>query len=767
MRSFLILVLFAIPFYSFSGDILYLHTDRQSYLAGETIFFKAYILSESASTNSGTNLILELTNDSGRTIQSYQFPVFTSTSVGSIDLPKSTKQGVYFLNARTNCVAEKRSIKILYVFNSQSPLSHFSSRFDLTYKILPNKIIADIDNTMFLQFFGQHGEPIGITGILMNSAGEKVLDFKTSSVGVGKFNFTPKAEEKYILSVILPNGKKETVAIPRTEKNGAVMAISNTEKGKMLNIEVSDQSAQSMRVIGMMEKDVLFDQAISISKGKYKTLIPTKQIPSGLMRILLLNSEGKVLSNICTLIVNPETFLSCKMNIAPTSSDGKSVLSLQFPDSTIGSFSISVTDYDEEPHVKQQNIYSSFLSDSESPPLSLGSMSDLTKISVIENELLDLLNSFNKPVSIVTTNGLNKESRGCATDTNYIRISGKALDIRSNKPLSKGNLEFLFIGKDSSSSVLSSQIAKDGSFKLKNLVYYDTATFKYNLEGSKTDEVKIELDSIPATISETQLNISDLQIDYSIFYDSLVATKMNNADAALRKANSHEELKEVVVTSRVSPTQRINNKYTRGMFQNSNMARLVDLVNSPPLMSGINILDYLQGRIPGLFISKLGTSYVLTSQRRTSMFYQPPIRIYLDEQETSSDFVTGIRLQDIALVKYFPPGASSLPNIGSSGVLAIYTKKGEDQISTSRLSQKFFYPGYTVFRDFADENGNTAVDLKSSTIYWNPRIFVDDFNNAFKLQFTRKSQAKRLQVVIEGFTNDGRLLHMEKLFETE
>jgi hypothetical protein len=58
------------------------------------------------------------------------------------------------------------------------------------------------------------------------------------------------------------------------------------------------------------------------------------------------------------------------------------------------------------------------------------------------------------------------------------------------------------------------------------------------------------------------------------------------------------------------------------------------------------------------------------------------VKIYLDEQQVDAEFLSDIFPKDVALVKYFQPGASmSTALAASSGTLAIYTRKGEDMFN--------------------------------------------------------------------------------------
>ena len=140
-------------------------------------------------------------------------------------------------------------------------------------------------------------------------------------------------------------------------------------------------------------------------------------------------------------------------------------------------------------------------------------------------------------------------------------------------------------------------------------------------------------------------------------------------------------LETVMVTNKMKRTiKQINDTYSTGMFNNLSMARVLDLINEPPnyMGTGISILEYIQGKIPGLMVSvSAGGRVVLKSIRRISIDASSPILIYLDEQE-AGDFINQIYPRDVALIKYWPPGTAQIPGNGGAGVLAIYTKKWSD-----------------------------------------------------------------------------------------
>lgn len=79
---------------------LYVHLDKNNYLTNESIWFKAYML-----TNAGLQnkvLFVRLTDADKKIILSYQFPMYDIRAHGDILLPDTLKQGDYYFYAFTN-----------------------------------------------------------------------------------------------------------------------------------------------------------------------------------------------------------------------------------------------------------------------------------------------------------------------------------------------------------------------------------------------------------------------------------------------------------------------------------------------------------------------------------------------------------------------------------------------------------------------------------------------------------------------------------------
>lgn len=135
-----------------------------------------------------------------------------------------------------------------------------------------------------------------------------------------------------------------------------------------------------------------------------------------------------------------------------------------------------------------------------------------------------------------------------------------------------------------------------------------------------------------------------------------------------------------------SPVTIVNDRYaSRGMFKNTVNVKMLDFINNPPAATNLPILEYLRGKFAGVYIERgMNGNYIITSGRVRTFTDDAGVKIYLDEQQIDAEFLSDIFPKDVALVKYFQPGASmSTALAASSGTLAIYTRKGEDMFNFS------------------------------------------------------------------------------------
>jgi hypothetical protein len=661
---------------------LYLHLNKQAFIAGDTIWYKAYVVSDFYPDAHSKNLFIDLLDENGKLISAQKLPILTGISWGNIALPLMLAEGWYVIRAYTTQQLGGGTESLFY-------------------------------------------EPVAV--------------------------FNPQLKQKRI------------EATPATQPVSTIeLTMQDHEKGKRYLIKAHN-SFPSEKIIleGYMYGEQVFKQNIKLYSTEISGIIPSKDLPTGLLQLKLYDGNKNMIAQTAGLINHHDFFLPVDFH-ADTFSTGakaKNVFAFQFPDSISGSFSVSITDYDREiPTTTSRNIFSDLLMHPYSSWINIPA-SDLLSdgISTKANALMTskTLPSLMRPEVSVP-------------EQDYIEIRGKATI--GNKPYKKGDLNFMVKTRDSTTSFTMASVQQDGSFTLSNLIFEDTATIFLEIGKKTPPEIFIDTNSklkLPAAGLPASIKA---ELDQSIFSENSgksIAARLyaTNADTSM---NGY--MNEVfIITKKQSPTILLNKKYTTGIFGNMSMVKLYDLVNEPPATFSGNLFDWLQGRVAGLtIIRRSGLQYELRTNRSPSLTGAPAgVQLYLNEsQQYTTDNIASIPLSQIALVKYFYPGYHSFPGAMLAPVLAVYTKQPEDiGVDQKKYLRAFTYPGYSVNNEFyaPDYSLPSSANDRRTTLYWNPDISVE--GKSFSVLFYNSDRAKSFHIVVEGFTSEGKLVHFEKILQ--
>jgi hypothetical protein len=752
---------------------IYIQSDRNSFVAGETVWFKVYLLNSLMPGSTSTNLLLDLVDESGKRISSGSLPIFGATASGSLDLPLTLVQGIYFLRVYTNTKPDKNNYfsatRILHVFNPSATTPPVAGERVCIFHPSSGNLVVGIANTVYVETCDPLGKPAITEGKILNAKGEELAVFATDANGRARFALLPGAGEEYTAHVKYADGTIQKIALPRPDETKVLLSVWEAPKARQFNVFIPEnlRDGAVMSIKGYMDENLVFEKKFTANTAQINARIPVDELPTGLLQLMVVNAKQQKLAEAASFIMAdsafvPVTFNADTLSLTP---NGKNVFTITLPEGIAGSFSVSITDKEKTIYTEENNIVTGLLLNQDSKEHTFISSADLT--AALPKEQLDLL--------IGTTVWRDQSVAAADTmiryDSGYITIRGKVLNKGNKKPLAKGDLSFTYTTRDSVTNMLAASIEKDGSFILPQLIFEGNQLFRYSLNGDKWIELALNMDtSKPEDRFPLPFRQNRLTLDRSLFADEAKLALVKEMHTILLSDSiSSTGLREVTVTARkVPPKQQVNDRYTSGLFRSMASAKTLDLINDPP-SPAYNILDHLQGQVPGLLISSNGGNYTVQSNRQLSLTLMPEVRLFLNEMPTTIDFLKGIRATDVALVKYYPPGmGGAIPTVGIGAALVVYTKKPTDGGTEiiGAMSQ-FKYPGYLLTKDFTNDylQKNTLGIGRRNTVYWNANLFPEEGAAVYKIRFTNSETAKKLKLVMEGVASDGRLLHFEKILE--
>jgi hypothetical protein len=768
----------------FPQEKVYLHLDKDYYAAGETMWFKAYVLLQGQPSLSATNLYIELVDKAGTVVNKKLISVGGATGSGAIELPDNQKPGQYQLRAYTawmlNFDAEYLFYKNIEIFDPSKQIGpgQKPATTDFAVNFFPEggNLIAGVAGRVAFKAIDQQGYPQEANGIIQNLKGETVAQVKTTRDGMGMFELTPAAGETYKALMQTSKGLQKTILLPVVKTSGVGLKVFN--KSTRIFYQTSpaskdDPMYNNLMIVAQMQQHIVYKAKLNAAEGQMSGFIPTKELPSGILQLTVFNSDGLPLAERLAF-VRKNDFLSLGLqNLAiNTQPRQKNTLEIKIPDTMLTSLSVSIIDADQI--VKDQdenNILSNLLLTSDlkgyiSNPAQYFKDADPTTLSG-----LDL---------VMMTNGWRRFSwekilHNYMPDIKYpyeqgLLLKGVATTNKGIAPLSNGKVDFILKQPIDTSTAFSSVTTNDkGEFAVDRLQFVDTINVFYRANDPNKAWKDVSVKFEPHFF-ESGANVTlpypfrnTLEIENKVL-TSYLSTVAENSAVTRSMANKPIFLKEINVREkRLSKTESVEARYTSGMFHAGD-GYSFDLTRDEA--GSLSIFQYLQSKVPGLTVNLSDPTTGPSLQWRGG----PPV-LFLNEMPTNISMLTNINIGDVAFIKVLRPtfvGGFG----GSSGAIAVYTRKGGDSKNDvdTRGFEKYKKGGYNIVKEFYAPDYTVRKEIhilqdKRLTLYWNPNLVADSLTHTAKVSFYNNDFTRRFRIVVEGMGEDGSLGHTEQLLQ--
>ncbi len=767
---------------NFPHEKIHIHFDRTMYNAGETIFYKLYVLSDMEWTSLSKNVYVNWYDGNGNYIKQTAAPLFQSSAKGSFEIPANYKGNFLRVKAYTRWMLNQDSI---FLYEKNIPIN--DGVVSKVKTITPPKTRVDIFpeggsfvegliNKLAFKATNNFGTPVFIKGFLVNDK-NKVLDtLKVLHDGMGAFKLRPNAGEKYYLNWTDENGIKGTSPIAAASKEGVILKISMDNEKAYAQVERTLEvpaSYKHMRLIVHQNQHLIYNVEFKGEERQVqKAALPIEELPTGVVQFSLFTNDWLPIAERIILVNNRLHEYNANLNvgIANINKRGKNIIEIIVKDTAASNMSIAITDASIV-MPEQQTIYSDFLLSSEikgkvyNPAYYFTSDADSVAAHL---DLVMLTNGWRRFDWAKLKAGL-LPTLTYPRETELMKLTGKLYGGTIAKSTDNLLLNLIIHAKDSSNKMLFVPIGKDGNFEDKSVFYYDTSRIYYSLNGkSKLDNqtvVRFENGLLKQEFAKIQVDPSGFQ-NYTT--DSIARAKLNLflvEQEKQRKLLASITLAEVVVKSRVkTPVQLLEEKYARGLFSGTDGVSF-DLSSDGMAIGAIDVLSFLQARVPGLSISS-GGSQASASWRgsRTDFF--------VNEFNTPIEQVQNINIADIAYIKAIRPPFFGSSGGGGGGAIAIYTKRGGDNKGSNANSkgmENIVLGGYSVFKEFFhpeyDKPTASFETDNRTTLYWNPYVLTNKRSPRVRIEFYNNDISKKLQIVLEGMNADGKLTRVVKSIE--
>ena len=752
---------------------IFIHFDKDNYVAGESIWFKAYLTDGGMPSTLSTNFYLQLSDAQGKLIESKKYPINGATVRGNIDLWDSIPQGAYTITAFTPASLNFTEDNLLFkknvfIYNPavRKAVASPSPLVSIVFFPESGNLLDGVLTTVAFKAVDQWGKPVEVSGMIKANDGFNI-PFKTYHDGIGRVSFKPRASKTYVGTI---DNSPAEFNFPKVEKSGINLHVDDEKGGKVFTItrtETDKNNFQKLTVVAQINNQVVYEQEIDFEDyPSLKGHLVTDKLHSGILHFTVFNKDGAPLAERLCFVDNKEyladaDIVAIRSSLTKRAENNFEIIS---KDSAQKSLSLAVADVNAVNLLDRESIVSRFLLTSDLKgrvynPAWYFEKNDSVKLAIDNLMLTHGWTRFN----------WKKIMAGQFADKKYedpylITVAGTVRDEKGNS-VKGGELTVYLLTEDSSTQSFEVKVDPNGRFLLDSVLFYGTAKLHYTyVSGGKERKASLIADSTAGILvynnqksgvfEAAQLSMAELTKRYQFSRDFVDKVK---------------ELETVTVKTagNKKPFDEVNEKYSSGSFKTAGRVNF-DNINQPTPNKTINPVDFALNNIRqlGLQNGKLVNNKTLS----LSSGERWAVAVFLDESPADLSALRNYRMDEIALIKFYEPGFVGAGSNGPGGALAVYTKgmKQEDEKYTKK--DFVLYKGYSITKEFyspdysKQDPRNDVADYRS-TLYWNPSVFFDRESNIQKFSFFNNDYSKRLRVVVEGFTADGRLIHIEKILE--
>jgi hypothetical protein len=240
------------------GYMAHLQTDRPLYRPGETVRFRAVVLSQfGLAAAEKFPVQFEIRDEKGNVAGAVQSTAKTDRGVagGTLTIPEQLADGRYALVACSPTQAFAEVQRPLLVRNDEPPAADGDApankaaaksslpgdgRLAVTFYPEGGVLAAGLENRVFFEARTADGKPADIRGTILDRSGTEVVAVETTHAGMGSFNFAPAGGEQYRLKIGSPAGIKSEFLLPPASRDAKVVltATGVFDAGKPLECQV-------------------------------------------------------------------------------------------------------------------------------------------------------------------------------------------------------------------------------------------------------------------------------------------------------------------------------------------------------------------------------------------------------------------------------------------------------------------------------------------------------------------------------------------------
>lgn len=754
----------------FPQEKIYVHTDKPTYVTGETMWMKIYLVDAvyMQQANASRYVYVELLNPLNEVAQRIMIrPDSLGRFYGQMWMDETLPEGNYTLRAYTQYM---RNLGEEYFFHRPiriiDPLSAVltsgvafipepEGTFDVAFFPEGGQAICSADMQVAFKALNANGHAEHITGIVYDDTGTACATFESEHLGMGSFRMYYHPGRTYNAVCTNANNVTYRFDIPQAQPEGCALKVI---KGRSdIRVAVGRTTGfvlpMNTRLVAHVRGVVLYSEPWNDQQGY--VIFDPDFFPAGIVHFLLIDGERNILSE--RLVFSSQRSTWAKVEVVPNKTNynarEKVILNIAVEDDhqqpLSGHVSLSVVDRQDVAADNTASILSAFLLTSElkgyiESPMSYMEMDN--KNSARALDVLMMTQGWRRYSIPALLKGELTYPTGYPVETSQ-GISGKTSGFFS--PTHGGEVSLIAI-RDSVVGTLVSQTDKDGRFRFGNFEFPDSTWYivqALTRKGSRRTFISLDPErsfprSTPPPIWLAEADAPHATKEY---------VKKSNDKYAIEHGMRVVNLAEVEIVASAVRKQRSTTSSPYYSVSTSKVITEEEINRDKTMQSVFDLLRHL----PGVTVNGGEVRY----RQKTPL-------LILDNIPMEQYDYNHIQVVDVSDA-FVARAESVMPVFGTraaNGAIVINTKKGVVEAHSMNKNIQTLKPvGYQQTVEFYSPTYATEKDKLSAapdfrtTIYWNPNVWIDETGKA-NVSFYTADASATYGIVIEGVGKAGHLI---------
>jgi hypothetical protein len=282
---------------------LYMHVDRNFYLAGELLWCKLYVVDAMLHQPLDVSKVayVEVLDENNAPALQAKIGLTKGKGYGSITMPVTIKSGNYKVRAYTNWMKNNGPDyffeKMITIVNTQKSRELPSTGVqaaapDIRFFPEGGNLVNGLSSKVACKIVGMDGRGIDYTATLIDETNRTIASFQSLKFGMGHFVFTPEKGHTY-QAVLQAGNNRYTKSLPFVFDKGYVMQVSGGN-GAPVSVNVQSNSGDSkLLLLAQTRQSFKTVLQADVQNGKANFSIDASQLGEGISQLTVLNTEGR------------------------------------------------------------------------------------------------------------------------------------------------------------------------------------------------------------------------------------------------------------------------------------------------------------------------------------------------------------------------------------------------------------------------------------------------------------------------------------------